>query len=52
MGNLSIGQLLILIFIGILIFGDLSKIIKNLTLFLKKQNILNIFEKKNRKKRS
>ena len=52
MGNLSIGQLLILIVISILMFGDLTKVIKNLTLFVKNNSFFTSLQKKNRKKGS
>jgi hypothetical protein len=51
--NLSFKQLIILIFIGFLLFGDISYIIKNFDfIFRKIQNILNNNNEKskNRKK--
>jgi hypothetical protein len=50
--NLSFNQLIILILIGFLLFGDVSFILKNINLIYKKiQNIFNNKSKtKNRKK--
>lgn len=52
MGNLSIGQLLILIIICILMFGDLTKVTKNITMFIKNHRFFTFIQKKNRKKGS
>lgn len=52
MGNLSIGQILILIVISILMFGDLTKMIKHITLFVKNHSFFTLLQKKNRKKGS
>jgi hypothetical protein len=52
MGNLSIGQFLILIIICVLMFGDLTKIIKNIKLFFKDSSLFTFLQKKNRKKGS
>ena len=52
MGHISIGQILIIILIGILIFGDLPKILKIIKLNYKKYNTSknNILKKKHKKK--
>lgn len=52
MGNLSIGQLLILVIICILMFGDLTKMIQNIKLFFKNSSFFTFLQKKNRKKGS
>lgn len=52
MGNLSIGQLLILIIICILLFGDLTKVIKHITMFVRNHRFFTFTQKKNRKKGS
>ena len=50
MRNISFGQIIILLLIGFLLFGDFSSLKKNLTIFIEKYNIFN--NKKNRKKGS
>ncbi len=45
--NLSFSQLLILIFLTILLFGDTSAILKNINKFI---DTINIYLKKNKKK--
>ena len=52
MGNLTIGQLLILIVICILLFGDLTQVIKTMKLFFKNHSFFTFLQKKNRKKGS
>jgi len=37
MGNISFGQIIIIILLSILIFGDISKIKKNFLLFFNKK---------------
>ena len=49
MRNISVGQILVLLFLCFLLFGDFVSIKKKLTEFIKKS--LNFFLKKNRKKR-
>jgi Sec-independent protein translocase protein TatA len=51
MGNFSLGQLIILILLILLAFGDFSKLTKSLKHFLNKHQFINT-EKKNRKKGS
>jgi Sec-independent protein translocase protein TatA len=51
MGNFSFGQLIILLLLFLLVFGDFSKIIANLKMALQKRNFL-VTKKKNRKKGS
>lgn len=51
MGNFSLGQLIILILLSMLAFGDFSKLAKSVKHFLSKHQFI-ITEKKNRKKGS
>ena len=52
MGNLSFSQLLVIIILWILIFGDVSKIRKRVIRVLKKYKIYEFSKKKDRKKGS
>ena len=49
MGRLSFGQIIVIFLFLLLIFGDFSKMINNLKVFLKKY-IFKTTNKKNRKK--
>lgn len=50
MNNISFGQLLILLIIGFLFFGDLTTLTKNITNFIKRYELNKLLKKKNRKK--
>ena len=50
MGNFSLGQLIILILLILLAFGDFSKLTKSLKHFLNKHQFINTEKKKTGKK--
>jgi hypothetical protein len=46
MRNISINQFIIVVFVGILLFTDFSKILKNVRKLLKKNEIYKMLKKK------
>lgn len=50
MNNISFGQLIILLILGFLFFGDITNLTKNITNFIKRHELTKLLKKKNRKK--
>ena len=50
MKNISFGQIIVILLFGFLLFGDFSILVKNLSNFIKKYKLNEIFKKKTRKK--